>query len=48
MTPQDGFRGVLKFVTCLQILLFLNNRSSVHFWGWRGWGSKSWLFFVDV
>ena len=32
---------VLKFVTCLQILLFLNNRSIVHFWrrgALGGWG----------
>ena len=28
--------GVLKFVLCLHILLFLNNRSIVHFCGWLG------------
>ena len=27
---------VLKFVTCLQIFLFLNQRSIVHFCGWTG------------
>ena len=27
---------VLKVVACLWILLFLNNRSIVHFCGWRG------------
>ena len=34
---RNGGGGVLKFVTCLQILLFLNNRSIVHF-----------CWFVDV
>ena len=29
--------GVLKFVTCLQILFFLNNRSIFHFWKCKGW-----------
>ena len=38
---------VLKFVTCLHILLFLNSRSTVHFlqMGVRGWGR---LWVVDV
>ena len=31
---QKGGGGVLKFVTCLPTLLFLNNRSTVHFCGW--------------
>ena len=31
----EGAGGVLKFVTCLRVLLFLNNRS-VHFCGWWG------------
>ena len=35
---QKGGGGVLKFVTCLWILLFLNNRSIVHFCGW--WKDK--------
>ena len=36
MTPtQKGGEEVLKFVTCLWILLVLNNRSIVHF---RKWG----------
>ena len=31
----------LKFATCLQILVFLNNRSIVHFCRWGvGWGVK--------
>ena len=31
--------AVLKFVPCLRILLFLNNRSTVHSLGWRKvWG----------
>ena len=29
----------LKFATCLRILLFLNNRSVVHFCGWKGVGA---------
>ena len=29
-----GDGEVLKFVTCLHILLFLNSRSIVHFCGW--------------
>ena len=32
-----GGGGVLRFIACLQILLFLNKRSIVHFCGWRGW-----------
>ena len=32
-STQKGVGGVLKFVTCLSILLFLNNRSIVHFCG---------------
>ena len=35
--------GVLIFVTCLQVFLFLNKRSNVHFYRWRGWrGSQNW------
>ena len=38
-STQKGGGGVLKFVTCLWILLFLNNRSIVHFYGcWGGGG----------
>ena len=45
MTPtQKGGEEVLKFVTCLWILLVLNSRSIVHFrkWGvgWGGGGQK--------
>ena len=29
-SPQKGGGGVLKFVSCLRILLFLNNISNVH------------------
>ena len=32
----EGGGGVLKFATCLRILLFLNNRYIVHFCGWWG------------
>ena len=32
------WRMVLKFVTCLQILLFLNKTSIVNFWEWSGVG----------
>ena len=39
MTPTQRRSGeVLKFVSWLQILLFLNNRSIVHFCGWRVYG----------
>ena len=37
--------GVLKFDTCLRILLFLNNRSVVHFCGWWGVGVKKLVIF---
>ena len=40
-------REVLKFVTCLWILLFLNNRSIVDFCEWWG-GSQKMVIFVDV
>ena len=45
---QKGGEEVLKFVACLRALLFLNNRSIVHFceWGWVQ--SKKWSFLVDV
>ena len=33
----QGVEGVFKFVTCLRILLFLDNRSDIRFCGW--WGS---------
>ena len=44
-TLKRGGEGILKFATCLWILLFLNNRSIVHFcgwWGYGGGGSKNW------
>ena len=49
MTSTQRSEEVLKFVTCLQILLFLNNRSIVHFAnvGWVWGGVKNQLFFVD-
>ena len=49
-TTQKVSGGFLKFVTFLQVLLFLNNRSIVHFWGWCGVRkvSKNWLYFVDI
>ena len=48
-STRKGGGGVLKFVTCLRMLFFLNNRSIVHFCGWWGvGGSKNWSFFVDV
>ena len=34
--PHERGGGVLKSVMCLRILLFLNNRSIVHFCGWWG------------
>ena len=33
--------GVLNFLTCLRILLFVNKRSIAHFFGW--W-SQNWFF----
>ena len=36
MSTWKGGGGALKFVTCLMILLFLNNRSTVHFCRWWG------------
>ena len=45
-TRREG-EEVLKFVTCLQILLFLSNRSIVHFCEWGdGWVGGGW--FVDI
>ena len=44
----EGWGGeVLKFVKCLRILLFLNNRSIVHFCGWwsKGAGVKNLVTF---
>ena len=45
-STQKGGVEVLKFVTCLWILLISNNRSFVHFCEWCG--SKDLPFFVDV
>ena len=52
-STRKGYGGVeggkvLKFVMCLWIISLLNNRSTVYFFGWRGWGSQNWLFFLDV
>ena len=53
MTPtRKEVRGVLKLVTCLWILLFLNNRSIVHFFGWWGYGGQKighflWTSWID-
>ena len=41
MTSTRKGEMVLKFVTGLWILLFLSNKSIVHFCRWWGWGSKS-------
>ena len=44
--------GVLKFVICMRILLFLSKRAIVHLyrWGGRIWarGTQNWSFFVKV
>ena len=37
-TRKGAKRGVLEFVAYLRVLLFLNNRSLVHFCGWGGGG----------
>ena len=37
ITWKGDEEGVLKLITFLRILLFLNNRSIVYFCGWRGW-----------
>ena len=48
-STRKGDGGLLTFVTCLGILLFKNNRSDVHFYGWRGWGrSQNLSFLADV
>ena len=41
-STRTGVGEVLKFVTCLQILLFLNNRSIVHFVRWGPGGGGLW------
>ena len=41
----NGSGGVLKFVTCLQILFLKNQWSIVHFSGWRGWGVTKLVIF---
>ena len=39
----------MKFATCLQVLVFLNNKAVVNFCGWWGWGgSRNCSFFVNV
>ena len=47
-STRKGGGRVLKFVMCLRILLFFNNRSMVHFCRWWGRGVKNWSFFVNV
>ena len=42
----EGGGGVLKFVTCLQILLFLNNIFIIHLCGWWGWGGQKLSHFL--
>lgn len=45
---QEG-GAVLIYVTCLRVMLFLNNRFSVYFCGWRRWGgSQNQSFFEDT
>lgn len=44
-------RRVLKFITCLQTLLFLSNIFIVHFadgGGGGGGAPKCWPFFVEI
>ena len=57
MTSSRKGVGILKFVTCLRILLsfflffFLkkNSRSVVHFCGWGEWRvSQNWSFLLNV
>ena len=43
---EGGEGGFLSFVSCLQILLFLNISFIVHFWMMVG--VTQWLLFVDV
>ena len=45
-STQKGGEEVLKFVACLQILLFLNNISIVHFceWALGTWVKKLVIF----
>ena len=45
MSTRKGGGGVFKFVTCLRILLFLNNRSIVHFADGGGRGIKKLVIF---
>ena len=47
---QRGSGEFLKLVTCLQMLLFLNCRSIVHFciWGVGEWVSDEWLADVII
>ena len=46
ISTQKGGQEVLKFVRCLQILLFLNNKSIVQFCEWgMGMGVKKLVIF---
>ena len=48
-TRKVGKCRILKFVTCLRILLILNNRSIVHFCEWGGWlGVRKLINSVEV
>ena len=44
-STQKGGGGILTFVTCLRILLFLNNRSNCSFLWMVGWGVKKLVIF---
>ena len=48
-SAQKVSGGFLKFITCLRIVLVLNNRSIVHFCRWCGVrrGSKNWSLFCE-
>ena len=48
MFTRKSGGGVLKFVTCLQILLFLKIDLLIIFADGGGRGSKNWSFFVGV
>ena len=47
-STQKGGGGVLQFVTCLRILLFLNIDLLLFLRMVGVGGSKNWSFFVDV
>ena len=40
-------REALKFVTCLQIILFLKKSSVIDYYERRGLGDTKWMIFCD-